>query len=100
MRDKVKRRLLWIRLFDETRDVGLVCRRCGISAPTLQKKWLHRFEEQGEAGLVSQTCRPKTSPRRKVFEQEEVRLLELRRERNVGARAASSRSCGGSPAYT
>lgn len=57
--------LTWIRRYDETHDVGLVCRRCGISGPML-RKWLRHYEEQGEAGLVSQSRRPKTSPRRKV----------------------------------
>jgi transposase InsO family protein len=85
MRDEAKRRLQWIQLYEETRDVGLVCRRCRISAPTL-RKWLQRYAEHGEAGLVSQSRRPKTSPRRKVFEQEEIWILQLRRERNLGAR--------------
>lgn len=85
MDDEVRRWLTWVRLYEETRDVGLVCRHCGISGPTL-RKWLRRYEEQGEAGLVAQSRRPKNSPRRKVFEQEETWILELRRERNLGAR--------------
>lgn len=85
MEKEAKRRLTWIGLYEETQDVGLVCRRCGISAPTL-RKWVRRYEEQGEAGLVSQSRRPKTSPQRKVFAQEEAWILELRRERNFGAR--------------
>lgn len=85
MQKEAKRRLPWIRLYEETHDVGLVCRHCGISGPTL-RKWLRRYEEQGETGLVSQSRRPKTSPQRKVYEQEEARILELRRERNFGAR--------------
>jgi len=85
MRDEARRRLTWIRLYEETHAAGLVCRRCGISAPTL-RKWLRRYAEQGEAGLVSQSRRPKTRPRRKVFEQEEAWILELRRERTFGAR--------------
>jgi transposase InsO family protein len=36
--------------------------------------------------LVAQSRRPKTSPRRKVFEQEEAWILELRQKRNLGAR--------------
>lgn len=85
MQKEARRRLTWIRLYEETQDVGLVCRRCGISGPTL-RKWLRRYEEQGEAGLVSQSRRPKTSPQRKVHEQEEAWILHLRRERNFGAR--------------
>jgi transposase-like protein len=89
MQKEAKRRLTWIQLDEETHDVGLVCRRCGISSPTLRKwlrKWLRRYAEQGEAGLVSQSRRPKTSPQRKVHEQEAAGILELRRERNFGVR--------------
>ena len=85
MHEEAKRRLTWVRLYEETHDVGLVCRRCGISGPTL-RNWLRRYEEQGEAGLGSQSRRPKTSPQSKVFEQEETWILALRRERNFGAR--------------
>lgn len=85
MQDEVRSRLTWIRLYEETHDVGWVCRRCGISAPTL-RKWLRRYDEQGEAGLLSQSRRPHRSPQRKVFEQEEAWILALRRERNLGAR--------------
>ncbi len=85
MQKEATRRLTWIRLYEETHDVGLVCRRCGISGPTL-RKWVQRYEGQGEAGLVAQSRRPKASPQRKVFAQEEARILELRRQRNFGAR--------------
>lgn len=85
MDDEAKRRLTWVRLYEQTHDVGLTCRRCGITPPTL-RKWLRRFEEQGEAGLVSHSRRPKNSPKRKVFAQEEAWILELRQERNLGAR--------------
>ena len=101
----MRRRLTWIRLYEATQDVGLVCRRCGISGPTL-RKWLRRYAEQGEAGLVAQSRRPKTSPRRKVFEQEEAWILELRQKRNLGARRIQQelrrlhrccRACPGAP---
>ncbi len=85
MQDEARRRLPGIRLYEETGDVGLVCRRCDISAPTV-RKWVQRYQAQGEAGLVSRSRRPKTSTRRTVFEQEEAWILELRRERNLGAR--------------
>lgn len=85
MDDEVRRRRTWIRLYEQTCDVGLVCRRCGISGPTL-RKWLRRYEERSAAGLVAQSRRPKHSPRQKVFAQEEAWMLELRRERNLGAR--------------
>jgi len=41
--DIVKARLGWIQLYEETNDAGLVCRRCGISRPTL-RKWQRRFQ--------------------------------------------------------
>ena len=85
MGEEVRRRLTWVRLYQQTRDVGLTCRRCGITPPTL-RKWLRRSEEQGEAGLVSQSRRPQHSPKQKVFAQEEDWSIELRRERNLGAR--------------
>ena len=89
MDDETKRRLTWVRLYEQMHDVGLTCRRCGITPPTL-RKWLRRYEEQGEAGLVSQSrrpkSRPKSRPKQKVFDQEEAWILELRRERNLGAR--------------
>lgn len=85
MEDEAKRRLTWVRLYEQTRDVGLTCRRCGITPPTL-RKWLRRYEEHGEAGLVGHSRRPKSSPKQKVFDQEEAWILELRRKRNLGAR--------------
>jgi transposase InsO family protein len=72
-------------LYEATHDVGLVCRRCGISGPTL-RTWLRRYEAYGEAGLVAQSRRPKTCPRGKGFEPEEAWIVELRRERKFGAR--------------
>lgn len=85
MYDEVKRRLTWIKLYEETGDAGLVCRRCGISRPTL-RKWLRRYAEQGIEGLASQSRRPHRSPNQKVFEQEESWILALRRDRTLGAR--------------
>lgn len=82
---EVQRRLTWVRLFEETQDAGLVCRRCGISRPTL-RKWLGRYAEQGEVGLASLDRRPHHSPNQKVFEQEEGWILALRLERRLGAR--------------
>lgn len=85
MDDEIKERLTWITLYEETVNAGLVCRRCGISRPTL-RKWLRRYQEHGEAGLSSQSRRPHRSPNRRVFEQEVRWILELRRTRYLGAR--------------
>jgi len=67
MNEEIKKRLTWIKLYEETDyDAGLVCRRCGITRPTL-RKWLRRYQELGEDGLASQSRRPTHSPKQKVF---------------------------------
>lgn len=85
MYDEIKRRLTWIKLYEETGDAGFVCRRCGISRPTL-RKWFQRYAQHGLEGLASRSRRPHRSPKQKVFEQEESWILALRRERKLGAR--------------
>ncbi len=65
-------------------DAGLVCRRCGISDPTL-RTWIRRYREAGEAGPASRR-RPTRSPNRRIFEHERTLILSLRRERKLGAR--------------
>jgi transposase len=62
---------------------GIVCRRCGISPPTL-RKWLRRYRAQGVRGLLSQSRRPRRSARRKVGLQEIALILDLRRSRRLG----------------
>jgi hypothetical protein len=81
--DEQRRRLVWVQLYAETRDAGLVCRHCGISRPTL-RLWWERFMAKGDAGLVSLSRRPPNSPRR-VLDQEHIGLiLGLRDERKLG----------------
>ncbi len=36
---EILKRLKWVKMYKETGDFGLVCRRCGISRPTLRKWW-------------------------------------------------------------
>jgi transposase InsO family protein len=76
-------RLGWVRLYEELGNAGVVCRRCGISRPTL-RKWWRRYQAEGEAGLKGHSKRPHRSPQRKVFAREEALILELRRERKLG----------------
>jgi transposase InsO family protein len=76
-------RLGWIKLYEEIGDAGVVCRRCGISRPTL-RKWWRRYQAQGAAGLEERSRRPHSSPGRKVLEREEGLILQLRRERELG----------------
>lgn len=85
MNSEIRQRLKWIRLYQTIGDAGLVCRRCGISRPTL-RKWLRRYELLGLEGLRSQSRRPKTSPGRKALAQQEQWILDLRNNRNLGVR--------------
>lgn len=74
-----------MQLYQKTGDAELVCRRCGISYPTL-RKWAGRYREAGEAGLASRSRRPIRSPNRRIFEHERTLILTLRAERILGAR--------------
>ena len=47
----------WVQLFDATEDALFVCRRCGISRPTV-RKWVRRYMASGLAGLVNRSRRP------------------------------------------
>lgn len=82
---EVRMRQRWVQLYEESGDAGYVCRRCGISRPTL-RKWHRRFEEQGVEGLRSKSRRPKNSPKQKIFEEQEQWILELRSGMNIGTR--------------
>ena len=81
----VRMRLLWVELFYKSGDAGLTCRRCGISRPTL-RKWARRFDADGLDGLKGLSRRPKTSVNLKVKPFEERLILDLRNNRNLGAR--------------
>jgi transposase len=82
---EIKARLKWVQLYEETGDAGFVCRRCGISRPTL-RKWSRRFKERGLEGLRSRSRRPHKSPRQKISSENERIILELRRQHKLGAR--------------
>lgn len=81
----VRLRTAWIAAYLEVGDAGAVCRRFGISRPTL-RKWLRRHEADGEAGLRDHSRRPRTSPAKKVGDVEEGLILDLRRERRLGVK--------------
>jgi transposase len=82
---EIKARLKWIELYKETRNAGLVCRRCGISRPTL-RKWFRRYEESGIEGLYNKSRRPLRSPNKKVTAEQERLILDFRKKRKLGAR--------------
>lgn len=88
MKHEIKARLEWIKLYQETNNAGLVCRRCGISRPTL-RKWWRRFQNSGQDGLKELSRRPLYSPNRKVFEKETKWISELRKRR-LGSRRIQS----------
>src|SRR5215467_2605617 len=89
MERDLKARLSWVRLYEQVKDAGVVCRRCGVSRPTL-RKWLRRYGEQGLAGLRSLSRRPRRSPRQKVFAQQRKVIRMLRQKRRLGARRIQS----------
>lgn len=89
MEKEVRQRLQWVKLYEESGDAGFVCRRCGISRPTL-RKWWKRYQAQGIDGLKSQSRRPHTSPAAKIGPDHEKLILELRGKRNLGARRIQS----------
>lgn len=78
-------RLSWIRLYEQNKDFGLVCHRCGISRPTL-RKWWRRYQADGESGLQEKSRRPQKIPPPKVTESSEKLILDFRHQRNLGAR--------------
>jgi transposase len=85
MKREIKARVKWIKLYQKTGDAGLVCRRCGISRPTL-RKWLRRYIESGIGGLHDKSKKPHRSPNKKVTEEHETLILDLRKKRKLGAR--------------
>ena len=89
MNREIQQRLQWVKLYEKHGDAGYVCRRCGISRPTL-RKWWRRYQDAGLAGLESQSRRPLNSPAAKVGPHEEGLILDLRHTRNLGARRIQS----------
>jgi transposase len=75
----------WITAYRALGDAGAVCRRFGVSRPTL-RKWLRRYEREGEAGLRARSCRPHHSPALKVGETQQALILCLRQERRLGVK--------------
>jgi transposase-like protein len=73
-------------MYEECGNAGLVCRRCGISRPTL-RKWAKRYRLNGIASLESQSKHPHSSPDAKITDELRALNLEMRKRRNnLGAR--------------
>lgn len=81
--DELRRRRIWVQLYAETKNAGLVCRRCGISRPTL-RLWWKRFLAKGDAGLISLSRKPHHSPHRVLDQNRLALILRLRDERKLG----------------
>jgi transposase InsO family protein len=85
MDSEIRKRLQWVKTYEQTGNVGLTCLRCGISRPTL-RLWWRRYQSFGIEGLKDRSRRPRSSPNQKVFDKEEELILSLRVERRMGAR--------------
>jgi transposase InsO family protein len=70
---------------ESIKNAGIVCRKCGISRPTL-RKWLKRYANEGISGLEDQSHLPKGNLTRKVFKNQEKLILDLRLNRKLGVR--------------
>lgn len=82
---QIKARKKWVNLYLETRDAGYVCRKCGVSRPTL-RKWCRRYLQEGMDGLIGKSKKPRNSPRQKIDEHRIKLIVDLRSQRNLGAR--------------
>jgi transposase len=81
----IRARRKWVELYSKTKNASLVCRRCGISAPTL-RKWWRRYLAEGEDGLWSRSRRPLHSPGAKLTAEHIGWVVEMRTKRNLGPR--------------
>jgi transposase InsO family protein len=88
MDSDVRKRLRWVKLFEELKSRTQVCLKCGISRPTL-RKWVNRYRERGVEGLQSESRRPSTSPAARISEREREWIVELR-ARGLGSRRIQS----------
>lgn len=83
--DEINTRLNWINIYLELYNAGVVCRKCGISRPTV-RKWFNRYKELGVEGLNEHSRRPKKI-KTKVTSEDEQRIIDLRDNRKLGHRS-------------
>lgn len=81
----IRARRKWLELYAATKNAALVCRRCGISPPTL-RKWWQRYLAQGESGLRSHSRRPHRSLGGKLTDEYIGWIIEMRAKRNHSPR--------------
>lgn len=84
MEAQVKMRLGWVKHYQQTGNVSLTSRRCGVSRPTLSK-WLKRYQQQGIDGLLNRSRRPHHCPANKVTADDRGWIGQLR-QRRLGPR--------------
>lgn len=72
-------RLEWMIWFERGHSVALISRRCGISPKTFWK-WRKRFRENDFSTLEDRSCVPIRRRTRTITQQEEVRIIDLRRQ--------------------
>ncbi len=89
MDERQRARLGWVKQYMETNDAGLVCRRNGISRPTL-RKWVRRYDAHGPDGLTDQSRRPHSSPRAKITNEIADLILDMRKKRKLGCKRISN----------
>jgi transposase len=89
MNREEKQRLGWVKIYEQTHDAGLTCRKCGISRSTL-RKWWRRYQAQGEDGLKALSRRPHSSPLTKVDEHIETLILSMKKTRKLGIKRLRS----------
>lgn len=76
MEPKIKIRLSWVKLYQESGNAGKVCSHYGISRFTL-RKWYKRYELLGVEGLHSLSRELHTSPYQKLNYISEQQILVL-----------------------
>ncbi len=89
MDSSVRKHLKWINLYEQIKDAGVVCLKCGISRPTL-RKWLKRYKEGGVDALIDRSRKPMSSPRIKLTLTIAQTILEIRTQRKLGVRRIQS----------
>jgi transposase len=88
-KERLRARLKWVSLYESIKNAGTVCRRCGISRPTL-RKWPKRYANEDISGLEDLSRRRKNILQKKVFEDQEKLIIGLRLNRRLGVRRIQS----------
>lgn len=84
-----RKRLHWVKLYEQIGNATVTCLKIGISKPTL-RKWWRRYQAEGLAGLQDRSRRPKCIPKTKVFSLQQDWIVELRTARKLGVRRIQS----------